>query len=166
MPEVEEIVVHSCKHDGRVNRSWPARVIRRDGPLIVLEGVFAEEVRHTLLGVIEAGTVSVEVYWTDRWYSVFRFAEPDGALRSFYCNVNTPAEFDGRLLRYVDLDIDVLVAPDFSLRVLDEDEFAAHAEQYGYPEELKANARRALGELITLVEQRRFPFNKQVLSPE
>src|SRR5918997_3063790 len=88
--------VDSLKFDGRLHRSWPARLVRREGSLLVLEGVFETEVRHALLGRISAGTLSTEFYWTDRWYSVFRFREPAGRLRNYYCNVNRPAEFDGQ----------------------------------------------------------------------
>ncbi|MFL6209045.1 MAG: DUF402 domain-containing protein [Pyrinomonadaceae bacterium] len=155
----ESIVVHARKFDGRLHRQWPARLTSQTGSLIVLDGVFAEEIRHPLLGRIAPGTNSTEYYWTDRWYSVFRFREPAGVLRNYYCNINQPAEFDGHLLSFVDLDIDVLVAPDFAYQVLDEDEFARHAAEFNYPSELQAQARRALAELLTLIEQRAFPFN-------
>ena len=152
------IRVDSLKFDGRLHRSWPARLVRRDGPLFVLEGVFETEVRHTLLGTIAAGTLSTEFYWTDRWYSVFRFREPAGQLRNYYCNINRPAEFDGKILSFVDLDIDVLVAPDFSYAVLDEDEFEAHAAEFGYDDALRRRVRGSLDELLGLIESRAFPF--------
>lgn len=154
-----EVLVQSCKFDGRVHRDWPARLAEWRGPLLVLEGVFAAEVRHPLLGRIRAGTLSTEYYWTDRWYSVFRFREPSGALRNYYCNVNLPASFDGRTLRFVDLDIDVLVAPDFTYRVLDEDEFLVHAARFDYPAEVRERVPRALGELLALINRRDFPFD-------
>ena len=156
---MEEIFVHSCKHDGRVNRRWPARVARREGSLIVLDAVFEEEVRHPLIGVIEAGTHSTEFFWTDRWYSVFRFQTHSGALLKFYCNLNTPARLDRGVLSFIDLDVDVLVEPDYSYTVLDEDEFELHAELYGYPQTYRDNVQRALGELLRLVESREFPFH-------
>ena len=159
MPDPAEVSVHSCKHDGRVNRSWPARLLRRDGTLIVLEGVFAEEVRHPFLGLIEAGTLSTEIYWTDRWYSVFRFQAPDGRLLKFYCNVNTPPRLEGGVLSYIDLDVDVLVETDFSHLVLDEEEFERHSELYGYPPEYRARVREAVEEILRLAESREFPFS-------
>ena len=156
----ERVTVRSLKHDGRVHRSWPARLARRVGALIVLEGFFAEEVRHTILGTIEAGTLSREFYWTDRWYSVFRFTEPTGGrLRCFYCNVNTPPRLEADVLSFVDLDVDVLVRPDFSYSVLDEDEFDAHAATYDYPTDYRARVRDALEEIVRLIEGRRFPFS-------
>ncbi len=154
------IRVDSLKFDGRLHRSWPARLVRQTGALVVLEGVFETEVSHALLGRIQAGTFSTEYYWTDRWYSVFRFREPTGRLRNYYCNVNRPAEFDGDVLSFVDLDIDVLVAPDFSHTVLDEDEFEAHAAEFGYDEPLRARVRESLSELLRLLEARAFPFDE------
>ena len=156
---MEEIFVHSCKHDGRVNRRWPARVSRREGALVVLDAIFEEEVRHPLIGTIEAGTHSTEFFWTDRWYSVFRFQTPDGRLLRFYCNINTPARFADGVLSFVDLDVDVLVNPDYSFNVLDEDEFELHAELYAYPPTYRDNVRRALDELLHLIDARQFPFS-------
>jgi len=156
--EGEQLIVRSCKYDGRVNRSWPVRLLRREGTLLVVEGVFETEVRHPLLGHIRAGTLSTEFFWTDRWYSVFRFREPDGRLRNFYCNLSTPPVYEPGGITFVDLDIDVLVAPDFSCRVLDEEEFELHAEQYQYPPDFRRRTREALAEVFDLVARREFPF--------
>lgn len=154
------IVVRVLKYDGAEHRTWPARVVKQVGPLIVLDAVFAEEIQHDLLGTISSGTTSKEYYWLDRWYNVFRFSDPDRTLKSFYCNVNTPPIFDGRVLSYIDLDIDVLVAPDLTYKILDVDDFEENASRYGYPEDLQASARTALAELTRLIEARSFPFNE------
>lgn len=159
MRVLEEIFVHSCKHDGSVHRRWPARISRREGSLVVLDAVFAEEIKHALIGTIEAGTHSTEFFWTDRWYSVYRFETPEGRLLRFYCNVNTPASLESGVLSFVDLDVDILVNPDYSYTILDEDEFALHAELYGYPVTFRQNVRQALAELIRLIDSRQFPFS-------
>ncbi len=67
------VIVSARKYDGRLHRQWPARLTAQAGALIVLAGVFAEEIQHPLLGRIARGTNSTEYYWTDRWYSIFRF---------------------------------------------------------------------------------------------
>lgn len=157
---LEEITVRSLKHGGRPHRTWRARLEAREGSLIVLDAFFAEEVRHPILGTIEAGTLSKEYFWTDRWYSVFRFGSPEGAgLLNFYCNVNTPARLEAGTLYFTDLDIDVLVRPDLSYSILDEDEFERHAELYSYPPDYRVRAQEALDELVSLVEGRKFPFD-------
>ena len=161
MQEGESISVHSCKHDGRVNREWPARFVRSEGSLIVLEGFFTEEVAHPILGIIKTGTASREFFWTDRWYSIYIFREPSGELRNYYCNINTPARLADGILSFVDLDIDLLVHPDFSFQVLDEEEFKRHAELYKYPPVYQRRVQESLQKLISLIEERRFPFSLQ-----
>ena len=140
------------------HRRWAARVVEHIGSLLVLDAVFDDEIEHDLLGTIASGTISVEYYWLDRWYNVFRFSDGDGKFQNFYCNVTMPPSFDGRVLSYVDLDIDVLVSPDFSYRVLDLEDFELNASRYGYSAEVQEQAHAALAELIRLIEKRSFPF--------
>ena len=148
------------KYDGREHRSWPARIARSTGPLLVLDAVFDEEIEHDLLGTISAGTISTEYYWLDRWYNVFRFSDTENRLKSYYCNVNQPPHFDGRVLSYIDLDIDVLVAPDLTYKILDVDDFEENARLYNYPPDVQMNARAALDQLIEMIETGEFPFNE------
>lgn len=162
-PSENLIQVQACKYDGRVHRRWSGRLARRSGSLLVLEAVFEEEIRHPLLGTIRPGTLSTEYFWTERWYSIFRFRQPTGELRNYYCNVQMPPRLEGRLLSFIDLDIDVLVAPDLTYEVLDEEEFTAHAALYQYPEEVRRQARAAVPELISLINGRRFPFDAQAV---
>ena len=157
---IGSIVVSVLKYDGSEHRRWPARIAKTVGPLLILDAVFNEEIQHDLLGTISAGTISTEYYWLDRWYNVFRFSDPDQKLRNFYCNVNVPPRFDGRVLSYIDLDIDVLVEPDLTYKILDEEDFEQNARLFGYPDDVQANARRALADLIELIEARGFPFNE------
>jgi len=154
------LVVSVLKYDGSEHRRWPARIARIDGPLLVLDAVFEDEIEHDLLGTISSGTISTEYYWLDRWYNVFRFSDPAGKLKNYYCNVNQPPSFDGRVLSYIDLDIDVLVAPDLTYKILDVEDFEENARRYAYPEEVQANAHRALAELTGLIESKAFPFTE------
>jgi protein associated with RNAse G/E len=157
--EESDIIVSVRKYDGREHRRWRARVAKRVGSLLILDSVFVEEIEHDLLGTIALGTVSTEYYCLDRWYNVFRFSDSSGKLKSFYCNINEPPSFDGHVLSYIDLDIDVLVAPDLTYKILDLDDFEANAHVYAYPDDVQANAHGALKELTKLIDVRAFPFN-------
>jgi protein associated with RNAse G/E len=153
------VEVRACKYDGLLHRTWPAELVRREGSLIVLDAKFPDEVIHDSLGTIAAGTQSLEYYWLDRWYNIFRFAEPNGDLRNFYCNVNVPPTFDGQTLTYVDLDLDILVREDSSYSLLDLEEFEANAVRYSYPAKVQASAQDAVNELLKMIRTRAFPFN-------
>ena len=152
------INVKTFKLDGKPHRTWNAELVRQEGSLLVLDGMFSTDIEHDLLGTIAAGTRSVEYYWMERWYNVFRFSQPTGELRNYYCNISVPPSFDGAILSYVDLDLDILVAPDFSYQILDEEEFERNATLYGHENELRTKARLALEELIVMIDQRAFPF--------
>jgi protein associated with RNAse G/E len=77
--------------------------------------------------------------------------------------VNVPPTFVEGVLSYVDLDLDILVEPDFSYRILDRDDFEQSVELYRYPEEVQTNALSAVDELVAMIEARQFPFNDQHL---
>jgi uncharacterized protein len=154
------ITVRACKYDGSEHRRWLATVVKQEASLLVLDASFSEEISHELLGTIVSGTRSIEYYWLDRWYNVFRFSQPNGELRSYYCNVNIPPKFDGQTLSYVDLDIDILVEPDLTYRVVDLKDFEQNARRFDYSAEVQTNASRALIELIDLIESRAFPFTE------
>ena len=153
------IEVRAYKYDGLLHRKWPAQLLRQEGSLIVLDARFTEEVIHESLGTIPCGTLSLEHYWLDRWYNVFRFAQPNGQLRNYYCNVNVPATFEDHILSYVDLDLDILVEPNFTYRILDIEDFESNVRYYEYPPDVQINARRALDELVGMIETRAFPFD-------
>lgn len=146
------ILVRVLKYDGTEHRRWAASIVKHTDLLLVLDAVFDEGIDHALIGTIASGTISTEYYWLDRWYNVFRFSD------RFYCNVSMPPNFDGQVLSYVDLDIDVLVKPDFSYQVLDLEDFDENARAYGYPSDVRENAHAALAELVQLIETRSFPF--------
>jgi protein associated with RNAse G/E len=155
------ITVRAHKYDGSEHRSWKATLLRQEGSLLVLDGTFDEEIQHDLLGTIASGTKSIEYYWLDRWYNIFRFVEPTGELRSYYCNVNVPPVLDGEILSYVDLDIDILVEPDLSYQIVDLEDFEQNAGRFGYSDHVQAKARQGLERLVELIEARAFPFNDQ-----
>ena len=154
------ITVRTYKYNGTEHRRWRAKLLRQECSLIVLDARFEEEIQHPLLGTIARGTVSIEYYWLNRWYNIFRFLQPAGHLLSYYCNINVPPVLHENTLSYIDLDMDILVASDLSYTVLDEDEFADNATRFNYPLEIQRRSRQALDELIELIESRQFPFNE------
>ncbi len=158
----KSVIINSRKFDGTIHRTWTADLIGRKDKLLTFVGEFEKEVKHSHLGVIGRGTVSYEFYWLDGWFNVFRFHEPDGSLRNFYCNINMPPKFEENVLDYVDLDIDVLVWKDFSIEILDTDEFAENSKKYDYSSEIKNKTNESLQKILELVENRDFPFDIEI----
>lgn len=158
MAHGEIYTIVSKKFDGTIHRQWQAELIGRKEKLLMFVGVFDSEINHEHLGVIRRGTISYEFYWLDCWYNVFRFHEPDGTLRNFYCNINLPPRLIGDTLEYVDLDVDILVWNDFSFQILDMDEYQANAKIYLYDGELQQNVQTATTALLKKINEKTFPF--------
>jgi protein associated with RNAse G/E len=159
-PTGKTVSVQVLRYDGTEHRHWKARLARCDGSLIVLEAEFDVEVQHLHLGHIPLGARTIEYYWQDRWYNVFKFLDDAGKTRFWYCNVNLPPVVSESSITYVDLDLDIIVSTDFSYQILDSDEFEQHARVFGYPQEVQESAHKALTELISRIETRQFPFNQ------
>jgi Ribonuclease G/E len=56
------------------------------------------------------------------WHYITRYFSKDGAYKGALVNLHTPLELYPRWIRYVDLEIDICVLPDGTIKVVDEDE--------------------------------------------
>jgi protein associated with RNAse G/E len=162
--ERDQITVRVLKYDGTEYRRWKANLSCQEGALIILNAEFDIDVSHEVLGEVKQHTRTVEYYWWERWYNVFRFLQDDGSTRLWYCNINMPLEFADEMLTYIDLDIDILVQPDLSYQVLDMEEFEINAERYQYSTEHREQAHKAVDEVIRMIQARQFPFQNEVSS--
>lgn len=160
MIEKKQITVNSRNFDGEIKRTWRAGLIEETDDLITLFGEFESEVSHSQLGIIRRGTKSYEIFWKNRWYSIFRFHEPEGNLRNFYCNINHPPAFDGRVLDFIDLDLDILVKTDLTFQILDRDEFEFNCQKHGYSKDLIKKVNVTVEEIKNLIRNRHFPFDR------
>jgi protein associated with RNAse G/E len=142
MPRRRLLRVQSTKFDGSLHNDY-------EGEL--LDGLDDPE-----------GPLRLLVFWPGRdvWWNVFHNHEPAGR-RGFvsYANVSTPAELDGETVRWVDLDLDVVVMPD-RVELDDEYEFEAHRVRYAYPPEIEQRARAAASELLALAARLDPPFDR------
>ncbi len=154
-----KVTINSRKYDGSIHRSWDAELIERKDSLIVLKGVFKKTIEHEHLNVIRRGTLSYEYFWLDRWYNVFRFHEPEGDFRNFYCNIAMPPKFEDGVLDFADLDVDILVSQDLEIEILDQDELGINAQKYAYNEEILGKVEKTVEAVTGLIEKRDFPFD-------
>jgi len=158
------ITVNSRKYDGSIRKTWTCDVVEELDDLVVAVGYFNADVNHSDLGLITQGTRSYEYFWFDRWYNIFRFVTADGSFRNYYCNICMPPQLSNNVLDYVDLDIDVVVDPDFSYRVLDRADFETNAALYNYPIEVRERVEATLKELLELIESRNLPGAAEVFA--
>lgn len=75
--------------------------------------------------VLEPGAPIVWFTFPGAWHDIGRFHLADGTFTGFYANVLTPVEMDGDPWVTTDLALDVWLGSDGTLRLLDEEDFAA-----------------------------------------
>ncbi len=145
MPAKTLITIIKRNNKGEETWRYSGRIIRMLGTEIHLEALFNGKESPFMGTIIRQGDRFVETYFTDRWYNVYEIHDRDsGALKGWYCNVGRPAVWEAEdSLSYIDLALDLWVAPDGAQTVLDEDEFNAL--------DLDADTRRqALAALVDL----------------
>ena len=151
------------KYDGSYHRRWPGRFVLRKGPLYLLSVTAGEPISRTLDPADDPHPTAARgggnlYLFDDRWYNVAQ-GPRDGRTR--YCvNIATPVEFDGAAFHCIDLDLDVSWFTDEDPRVLDEDEFLAHSRSMRYPADVIERARAAVDQVLGLIGQRAFPFDR------
>lgn len=153
-----EITINSRKFDRSIYRSWSCKLLNETEDYWLFFGKFDNEVQHSKLGLIQIGTLSYEYYFRDKWFNVFRFHEPDGSFKFYYCNLNIPPEFNFPVLDFIDLDIDILVRNFNDFEILDEDEFHENSFKYDYPQSVIEKVSQNIDLLLNLIKSKTFPF--------
>ena len=101
---------------------------------------------------------SVDLPEDRRWW-LATFHAPDAPRVSVYVDVTTPPRWDGTVVRTVDLDLDVIRLVGGEVFVDDEDEFAEHQVELGYPGDIVALAQASRDRMHAAVSQEDPPFD-------
>nr|MDT0660263.1 DUF402 domain-containing protein [Micromonospora sp. DSM 115978] len=144
------------KYDGTAHRDYPARRLTEDDLGIWL-GV------STGTASVYHGRPSVEqipfvlfVPHSAWWTCMFN---PPPRTSEVYCDIASPARWDGDIVNLIDLDLDVVRRrATGAVELRDEDEFAEHRVRFGYPDDLVREAQAAAGWLFGALGDGTEPF--------
>jgi protein associated with RNAse G/E len=159
------ILVRKLKFDGWVKSSWQGDVVRSadvsaDEWCVVLHNPH----KHTKT-LPDSQTADSDGLWFLRCFMIGKplavLLEYDSAgyFRGAKCDASLPAVIDPEKIDFVDLDLDLIVEPDFSCRERDRATFARNRQAMGYSVEVEESAHRGLEISRSLVQARRFPFD-------
>lgn len=152
----KEILIHSYKHNEKVHRSWSKGLVleETDECFIVINN-------HTLVTESDGRRwytrePAIWYFPKNKWYNVICMIRKNGVY--FYCNIASPALYDGEAIKYIDYDLDLKVFPDYKYKVLDEEEYELHRKQMGYSQVLDRILKRQLKDLIDMSYNMSGPF--------
>jgi hypothetical protein len=116
------IGIEHVKPSGLVLYLGKASIESLDENHISLHRVFTKNGVYDGLGVKkEADDVAVTDIKLGEWYFQTKYYSRDGQYKGCYVNFNTPVELYPHCIRYVDLEVDVCMLPDGTLKTVDEE---------------------------------------------
>jgi protein associated with RNAse G/E len=127
-----------CKYDGRPHRLLEAINLGEDE-----YGLWAGSLPGTRAQRADGTWVTIDhhrvrLFPRGQWWSAL-FNDTPHPTR-VYCDITMPPEFGVNSVTAIDLDLDVRLYRDGSVKVMDEDEFATHQHLYAYPAQVVATA--------------------------
>lgn len=140
--------------EGKIVFEYAGEALARNEDAIILEAFFGRDDMAFLNITLKRGDRFVETFYTKRWYNIFEiYDRDDRKFKGWYCNIGKPAVIEEDTVSYIDLALDLWVAPDGTQMVLDEDEF----EALSLTEAAREKAFEGLRELQALMKTKNPP---------
>jgi predicted RNA-binding protein associated with RNAse of E/G family len=118
--------VLKLNHRGQELTRYSGELLQQTATSVCLQATFERERADLGVVVFERGDRMIEWFYTDRWYNIFEVqVGQSGRVRGWYCNITRPAVIEGTVVKADDLEVDVFVALDGTITLLDEQEFDA-----------------------------------------
>ena len=97
----------------------------------------------------------------DAWWVATFNAKPAGSKQniSVYVDITTPTTVNQGEAFTIDLDLDVVKRADGTVEIVDQDEFAAHQTEMGYPGRVVIAAQEAADAVKELLTSQQAPFD-------
>jgi predicted RNA-binding protein associated with RNAse of E/G family len=153
---VKRITVRKLDYSGRQITTYSGDVLQRTDDAVALRTTWTRPSLDLGYVVLETGSLWTEWFFVGQWYNIFEICANDGRFLGWYCNITRPPRITAKEVAAEDLALDLWVAADGTMQVLDEDEFA---ELPISPQEREA-ALDALARLQGMVSQKVPPFDR------
>jgi len=134
-------------HRGEKVWEYPGEVISKSKTGYFLRAIFNRDDLPFNGVLFRQGDEFLEFYPAGKWFNIYQIHDRDSKeIKAWYCNITRPFRVKDETLEYDDLALDLMVYPDGSAKVLDEDEFESH----NLSEEDRRMAKEGLLELKNL----------------
>ena len=157
----DKLEIHCYKHNGHLHRQWDEAVLLEKNKDYMVFGNNRTTVVDSDGQVWNTKEPAILFFFSNRWFNIIGQLKDYGIY--FYCNIATPFLIDENVIKYIDYDLDLRVFPNGSFKVLDRMEYKFHKRQMHYSNRLDFILRYELGNLIELVRNKDFPFDKNTI---
>ncbi len=160
--EKEDVIIHCYKHNGMIYKTWDnATVLEINKDFVVLGN-------NNVLVTKKDGRTwhtkepAIMFFYHKRWFNIIAQLKKNGIF--YYCNIASPFIIDGKVIKYIDYDLDLRVFPDGAFKILDRNEYNYHKKIMNYPKEINYIIKRELTSLIEMKRNSSGPFNIETIN--
>ena len=158
----DKLSIHCYKHNGKIDRiSGEAIVldIKEDYIVCANNKVILTENDGSTHRTKES---AILFFYKNEWFNVLAQLKKYGLF--YYCNIASPYIIDGKIIKYIDYDLDLRIFPDGSFKVLDKNEYKYHKKIMHYSDEIDTIVQDSLKRLIKMKEEKIIPFNEEIIN--
>lgn len=151
------IYIQSFKHDGRLHRTWDQGYVLQANPhrqILVTDKAWVTDEDGKVWHTREPALC---YFYDDKWFNVIAMIREYGIY--YYCNLASPALYDGEALKYIDYDLDYKIFPDGTVVLMDEDEYHQHQQEMHYPPQLDKILTTQMAQILSCYKQGLEPFS-------
>jgi uncharacterized protein len=153
-----DLILHSTKYDGSPHYRYPVQLIQRSEDRLITyfqPGNPIESYRGSWTGTKHF----LSFFWRNKPYVLHVRWHTDWRPEFLYVDIATATSWADGTVRYVDLDLDLIVRHGTNHVHLDDaDEFETHRVKFSYPDDLVKGCWAAVEEVRGLFEAGKEPF--------
>ena len=154
----DNYTIHCYKHDGHIYNSYEYSVlldIKKDYLVFGNNKVKVMEEDGRTWYTKEPAII---FYFKDKWYNVIvQFKKND---IYYYCNIASPTIIEGKVIKYIDYDLDVKIFTDGEKRLFDVEEYERHKRKMNYSDDLDYILKEHVKILVDWINNGRGPFSE------
>lgn len=160
IPKVgSQVYIQSFKHDGSLHRTWDQAFVLdcdEDHYVLVTNKTWVVESDGKKWYTREP---AICYFYTKRWFNTIAMIRNNGIY--YYCNLASPALYDGEAVKYIDYDIDYKVYANDLVLTVDLDEYKLHSKLMHYPSEIDQIIKKEMAAVSADIKAKRIPFNQE-----
>ena len=153
----DNYTIHCYKHDGSIHRSWDEAMLLDINKDFLVFGNKRAKVNNSDGRIWYTKEPAIIFYYKNKWYNIITQFKENGIY--YYCNIASPTILEGKVIKYIDYDLDLRVFADGSYKILDKAEYEYHKAKMNYPKEIDIIVKQELKNLIKLYELKQGPFD-------
>lgn len=157
----DKLEIHCYKHDGTLEHTSEEAIVLENTDEVLICGNGRTRITEKDGRTHMTSEPAVLFFYKKHWFNVIGQLKKYGLF--YYCNIASPFLIDGKVIKYIDYDLDLRVFPDGGFRILDRNEYNFHKKQMHYSADIDNIVKSELSYLIEKKRAEAGPFQPGII---